>query len=76
MSEDSDVVDDKYLTKPPSTNAGSSGLGGFFKALRGKNNEKFSDPSEAGIESKLINRIERMKFKDQMDMFYTAYSKV
>ena len=77
MSEDSDVVEDTYITKPLSTKTGSSGLHGFFKALRGKNNhEKFSDSREAGIESKLINKIERMNFKDQMDMFYTAYSKV
>lgn len=76
MGEDSDVVEDKYLTRPPSAKKASSGLNAFFKALRSRNNEKFSDPSEAGIESKLINRIERLNFKDQMDMFYTAYSKV
>jgi phototropin len=76
MSDDSDVVDDAYLARPISTKTGSSGLNAFFKALRGKNIEKFSDPREAGIESRLINRIEKMNFKDQMDMFYTAYSKV
>lgn len=70
-------MDDAHLVKSPSIKTGSSGLHGFFKALRGKNiNEKFSEPREAGIESKLINKIERLNFKDQMDLFYTAYSKV
>jgi hypothetical protein len=79
MSDDADLVDDPYLAtaamKPAPT---ASGLNGFFKALRGKNVNKFLDshPREAGMEQNLINKIEKMHFKDQMEMFYTAYSKV
>lgn len=75
MSEDSEAVDDPYLTAT-STKPGSSGINGFFKALLGRNRQKAPDSREAGMEQNLINKIERMNFKDQMDMFYTAYSKV
>jgi phototropin len=78
MSDDADAVDDPYLSSGTTGKpAQASGLNGFFKSLRGKNSEKFSDsPREAGMEQNLINKIERMNFKDQMDAFYTAYSKV
>lgn len=75
MSEDSNVVDDPYLAAPTPPKPGSSGLSALFKTLRGKNNDKYSD-TPAGMEQNLINKIERLDFKDQMEMFYTAYSKV
>ena len=76
MSDDSEIVDDQYLGSPPPSKSGGSGLNGFFKALRGKNGDKPSDTRDAGIEQKLLNKIERMNFKDQMEAFYTTYSKV
>ncbi len=74
MSEDSDVVDDPYLGAPSTKSP--SGPNRFFKSFMGKSSDKFPDSREAGMEQNLITKIERMNFKDQMDMFYTAYSKV
>jgi len=34
------------------------------------------DDREAGMEAQLIQKIEKVDFKQQMKMFYTAYSKV
>ncbi len=33
-------------------------------------------PRNVGMENNLLNRIEKMNLKKQMDVFYTAYSKV
>lgn len=75
MSEDSEMVDDPHLATSTSK-PGSSGLHGLFKAFRSRNSDKYPDLREAGMEQHLINKIERMNFKEQMEMFYTAYSKV
>lgn len=75
IGEDSNVVDDPYLAAATTPKPGSSGLGAIFKTFRGKNNDKYSD-IPAGMEQNLINKIERLDFKEQMEMFYTAYSKV
>jgi hypothetical protein len=75
MSDDAEVVEDPHLTSP-SYKSGNSGLNGFFKALRGKTDDRYADTREAGMEQHLINKIEKMTFKDQMEAFYTAYSKV
>jgi hypothetical protein len=76
MSEESEIVDDPYLgSTTASTKTGGSGLNAFFKAFR-SNKEKFPDSREAGMEQNLISKIERLNFKDQIDMFYTTYSKV
>jgi hypothetical protein len=37
---------------------------------------KTAIPKPAGMENGLLNRIEKMNLKQQMDTFYTAYSKV
>jgi hypothetical protein len=74
MSEDSNVMDDPYLNSS-SNKSGTSALHAFFKAFRSKNNDRLSD-APAGMEQNLITQIERMNFKEQMEMFYTAYSKV
>lgn len=75
MTENSEGVDDPYPAAA-STKSGSSALNGFFKAFRSKNSERFPALGEAGMEQKLLSKIERMNFKDQMEMFYTAYSTV
>lgn len=36
----------------------------------------FTEEREAGMEPELINKIAKLNFKNQMKMFYTAYSKV
>ena len=75
MSEDPEAVDDPHLATAASKTA-SSGLHGFFKAFLNRNNDKYFDSREAGMEHSLINQIERKEFREQMEMFYTAYSKV
>ena len=47
----------------------------FFKAFRKDTNNKV-EIREAGMERGLLSKIENMDFKKQMQMFYTAYSKV
>lgn len=47
--------------------------GGFFSIFRSK---AAAPPRAPGMESGLLNKIERMNLKTQMDEFYTAYSKV
>ena len=50
---------------------------GFFRSLRIRSSSnKASDDREAGIEGELMQKIEKVDFKQQMKMFYTAYSKV
>ena len=50
---------------------------GFFKAFRTRNSStKSPTRQETGMEQGLINRIEKMNLKNQMRMFYSAYSKV
>ncbi|KAL9115821.1 MAG: hypothetical protein Q9227_000189 [Pyrenula ochraceoflavens] len=50
---------------------------GLFKAFKRtkSSTDGVSLHQNAGMEGDLVNRIERMKFKDQVDQFYTAYSK-
>ena len=33
-------------------------------------------PSQVGMETNMVNRMERMDLQKQIDVFYTAYSKV
>ncbi len=49
---------------------------GFFKSLRMRSSSNKADDREAGMEADLIQKIEKVDFKQQMKMFYTAYSKV
>lgn len=75
MDHEAEDVDDPAFATPV-TKSGGSGINGFFKALRGKGGDKPFESREAGMEQKLITKIENMNFKDQIDMFYTTYSKV
>ena len=59
----------------------NSGRKGFFKAFRSRSATKVptvnnNDIREVGMEQDLINKIQKVNFKNQMKMFYTAYSKV
>jgi len=49
---------------------------GFFRSLRMRSSSSKGDDREAGMEAQLIQKIEKVDFKQQMKMFYTAYSKV
>ena len=45
----------------------------FLSSLRGRSNPE--PPRPAGMEDRLLNKIEKMNLRKQMDLFYTAYSK-
>ena len=49
---------------------------GFFRSLRMRTSSSRGDDREAGMEAELMQKIEKVDFKQQMKMFYTAYSKV
>lgn len=51
---------------------------GFFRSFRAQSNVKVTTARdhEAGMEQDLITRIEKMNLKNQMKVFYSAYSKV
>jgi hypothetical protein len=75
MSDDPEATEEP-TSAPTTPKTASSGLNAFFKALRGKTSEKPLDSRQAGMEQSLINKIEKLNFRDQMEMFYTTYSKV
>lgn len=51
--------------------------GGLFSSFRNKDKAKIAAmDKEAGMEQNLIKQIERMDFKNQVQMFHSAYSKV
>ena len=55
------------------------GRNGWLKAFtRGLSGDvkTTAAPRQVGMENNLLNRIEKMNLKKQMDVFYTAYSKV
>lgn len=63
----------------PPPNQTATAKKGFFRNIRMKLREPaptFNDDREAGMENELINKIAKLNFKNQMKMFYTAYSKV
>ena len=74
--EDNVHAEQSMTTAPPS----SGRKGGFFRSFKmGKNNRQtptIPEDREAGMENQLINKIQKLNFKNQMKMFYTAYSKV
>ena len=72
-SEDSDAVDDPYITGKITNKPQGFALNGLFKSVRGK---KYMESREAGMESSLLQKIEKMDFREQIKVFYTAYSKV
>lgn len=48
---------------------------GLFSSFRSKSNRAYTLPTP-GMENKLLDKLETMNLKSQMDTFYTAYSKV
>ncbi|MCJ1282170.1 hypothetical protein MMC26_001493 [Xylographa opegraphella] len=78
----SDKAEEDNVTVEQSmpTAASSSGRkGGFFRSFKmGRNTRQtptIPEDREAGMENQLINKIQKLNFKNQMKMFYTAYSK-
>lgn len=75
ISDEGDA-EDMPLASPPTQPAKNSRS--FFRSFRSQSNVKASTTRdhEAGMEQDLINRIEKMNLKNQMKVFYSAYSKV
>lgn len=75
LSTPQDVDEDDNVTAivPPATRR-EGWLKAFRNAMNGE--PKTATPKPAGMENGLLNRIEKMNLKKQMDTFYTAYSKV
>lgn len=72
LSQSEDVEDEKEELPP----ARAPTKLGFFKSFRNLNRTTVANGREAGMEQGLLNRIEKMNLKGQMNSFYTAYSKV
>jgi hypothetical protein len=79
LSTPQDVDEDNAaeITTPTTRNS-ALGRNGWLKAFKNAVNgdPKPVVPKPAGMESSLLNRIEKMNLQKQMDTFYTAYSKV
>ncbi|MCJ1479717.1 hypothetical protein MMC13_008403 [Lambiella insularis] len=81
LSMSDKVEEDNLGADSPSNNSTSppSRKGGFFKSFRtykaNKQTPTILEDQETGMENKLINKIQKLNFKNQMKMFYTAYSK-
>ncbi|MCJ1245706.1 hypothetical protein MMC30_002910 [Trapelia coarctata] len=74
--DDPESMEAELNVPPPNMNA--TAKKGFFRNFRMKPREAipaFTDEREAGMEQELINKIAKLNFKNQMKMFYTAYSK-
>ncbi|MCJ1378673.1 hypothetical protein MMC17_001772 [Xylographa soralifera] len=76
-AEEDNVNSEHSMSTAPSSS--SSRKGGFFRSFKmGRNNRQtptIPEDREAGMENQLINKIQKLNFKNQMKMFYTAYSK-
>jgi hypothetical protein len=72
-SEDVDDQQDKPVPAPVK----KSGFGkGLFRALRGDSIAEINGSREVGMENALLNKIENLTVKKQMETFHSAYSKV
>lgn len=49
---------------------------GLFSSFKNRDKAKVAVDKEAGMEGDLIKQIERMDFKNQVQLFHSAYSKV
>ena len=77
-AEEDNVNTEQSMPTVPSSSSGRKG--GFFRSFKmGRNTRQtptIPEDREAGMENQLINKIQKLNFKNQMKMFYTAYSKV
>ena len=77
----SDEVEEENPSLPPTAQNDAVNVkksGGFFSSLRGSRDKTKNTgmDKEAGMEPNLIKQIERMDFRNQVQMFHSAYSKV
>lgn len=74
LSVPQDVDEEDGTAVVPPTTWKEGWLKAFRNAVNGE--PESATPKQAGMENVLLNRIEKMNLKKQMDTFYTAYSKV
>lgn len=76
LSTSSDVEEEKEVRPPlPRSQSSTFRKKGFLKAFGTRTENTPISPS-AGMEQKLLNRIEGRDLQEQMNEFYSAYSKV
>ena len=77
LSQSEDLEEDKDKANKQARNAHPGGKLNLLRAFRSQHDTSIRNAGhEAGMENGLLNRIERMDLTTQMNMFYTAYSKV
>lgn len=83
---DNESVTSQLLSRPESLKSRSSSSAGlsqngsrkasFFQTFKRKNAERAVVRDEAGMENELLEQVGNLNFKNQVEAFYTAYSKV
>ena len=76
LATSNEPEDDKPVNTSIPPPRASTGRKGFLSAFRSSSSRRITQAQEAGMEQGLLNRIERLDLKTQMNAFYTAYSKV
>ena len=76
LSMSDEMEEENPSLQPIVQEAATSRKGGLFNLFRNRDKEKVTSDKEAGMEQNLIKQIERMDFKNQVQMFHSAYSKV
>jgi len=71
----SDDVEDQEKAPEPAPERKSTFGKGFLKALRGDSAVEINGNKEVGMENALLNRIDKLTIKKQMENFHSAYSK-
>ena len=77
LSYSEDVDEKQDAPDPPPAPARRSTFGkSFFRSLRGDSINEINGNKEVGMENALLNRIDKLTIKKQMESFQSAYSKV
>ena len=72
----SDEVEEENPSLQSTAQEATKNKRSLFAAFRSKDKLKATADQDAGMEQNLIKQIERMDFKNQVQMFHSAYSKV
>ena len=77
LSYSEDVDEKQDAPDPPPVPARRPTFGkGFLRALRGDSSTEINGNKEVGMENALLNKIDKLTIKKQMENFQSAYSKV
>lgn len=75
LSYSEDTEDHQAKPEPAPVKKSTFGKG-FFRSLRGDSIAEINGSKEVGMENALLNKIEKLTVKKQMETFHSAYSKV